>query len=889
MTISEAELDPDKFKKQDPKESLKSGWWLLELLPFFSRKEDFPKRHRWFLPHLGAHRFIHRGQKVHLSVAIKNGYHPKARFAVRDSLHSWDKIIGLNPDHTRTDWMAELHDVVELDLYDVSITNRRVEQLKGDIQNVEARKTVRDALDDLSILALQSSRARAIHRADGNIGNTLARILHTTRLGSTSLQEAEELQTLRQEVLELVERLAEHKIGHQHPWADNALINAIQSCYLDLKTSACPSSELRTLLMLYQDARDDIHHTFDDDTKLIIIQALRTEYSSLAVSALFTLVLKCGLDLDEALDAVTSLLNNIEVKVEYQESAVVELVHVLRKVYDCYCPPYHRTQTSIQKLVLALQDLFVLQMKKVLALSTSEIRKSYREQTANDKGVRGHGWTTNLWRRLAFTKGGDIPGGKPIRDSSAIKGVIWGPVVRRALVGVGRDKDSHDPDTFSHIDFPSSTESLRKAFDQLHMTLLVLAQIARRDDQMVDMPVGNVFTEVVESTVRQISKAGPNFDTNLSFDASSASEALHVLLGASLFYTSLPVALKSGYADLIFNVIESNHHALHADALHAVFRIAHADEIRARICRSLQLVINLKRLIGTPGPSTEHLLMKLPFIMKYDDIRSTMSKQGVFEVIRNLLKDSVEASTRVLAFRSLLHLASLYDDLCHDIPKMQLIDQFRRGINGPLAEFFLSSLITSEGIHNDKIRKALCQQGVLHDLVKLLTPQPDAVDIRMISMQCILHFVEHEDSYTSIKTASAVRKLVAILESKEKELCYMAAEVLASFVHAPLLCEVMLSNENMSIESLASHLRNYTKDHTVDPGPVLRVLRSLAAQDPWRNAIMEHEDLYNLVDGISRSATAPPDVQQQASDVMVLLVCRSSIAQRIAKVLPFSI
>lgn len=41
--------------------------------------------------------------------------------------------------------------------------------------------------------------------------------------------------------------------------------------------------------------------------------------------------------------------------------------------------------------------------------------------------------------------------------------------------------------------------------------------------------------------------------------------------------------------------------------------------------------------------------------------------------------------------------------------------------------------------------------------------------------------------------------------------------------------------------------------------------------DPWRNAIMEHEDLYNLVDGISRSATAPPDVQQQASDVMVLL------------------
>lgn len=41
-----------------------------------------------------------------------------------------------------------------------------------------------------------------------------------------------------------------------------------------------------------------------------------------------------------------------------------------------------------------------------------------------------------------------------------------------------------------------------------------------------------------------------------------------------------------------------------------------------------------------------------------------------------------------------------------------------------------------------------------------------------------------EDSYTSIKTASAVRKLVAILESKEKELCYMAAEVLASFVHA---------------------------------------------------------------------------------------------------------
>ncbi|KAF9812869.1 hypothetical protein IEO21_05920 [Rhodonia placenta] len=220
---------------------------------------------------------------------------------------------------------------------------------------------------------------------------------------------------------------------------------------------------------------------------------------------------------------------------------------------------------------------------------------------------------------------------------------------------------------------------------------------------------------------------------------------------------------------------------------------------------------------------------------------------------------------------------------------MQLIDQFRRGINGPLAEFFLSSLITSEGIHNDKIRKALCQQGVLHDLVKLLTPQPDAVDIRMISMQCILHFVEHEDSYTSIKTASAVRKLVAILESKEKELCYMAAEVLASFVHAPLLCEVMLSNENMSIESLASHLRNYTKDHTVDPGPVLRVLRSLAAQDPWRNAIMEHEDLYNLVDGISRSATAPPDVQQQASDVMVLLVCRSSIAQRIAKVLPFSI
>lgn len=56
--------------------------------------------------------------------------------------------------------------------------------------------------------------------------------------------------------------------------------------------------------MLYQDARDDIHHTFDDDTKLIIIQALRTEYSSLAVSALFTLVLKCGESLYNLFDYI---------------------------------------------------------------------------------------------------------------------------------------------------------------------------------------------------------------------------------------------------------------------------------------------------------------------------------------------------------------------------------------------------------------------------------------------------------------------------------------------------------------------------------------------------------------------------------------------------------
>jgi len=126
---SNVKWDFERFKTQKPVESLKNWWIILEWLPFLSHKRDFPEKpHRWCLPHCRAPRFIYPGQKIHLSVALKENYRPKARFRSPGSANQdWDSILNLDINNFLQN-SSNKNLQVEIDLFDVSAANQLVKK-----------------------------------------------------------------------------------------------------------------------------------------------------------------------------------------------------------------------------------------------------------------------------------------------------------------------------------------------------------------------------------------------------------------------------------------------------------------------------------------------------------------------------------------------------------------------------------------------------------------------------------------------------------------------------------------------------------------------------------------------------------------------------------------
>lgn len=175
LTFNDSNVDWEmsKIQEQKPRESLRWWWWLAEAIPFLRRQEDCPKPHQWFvavsitftradsrsriIPHMGAHRIIYPGQKIHLSVALNRKYLPKAQFhAYSSTAHSpaWSTILGKDLDANEGDtqdaskygWMDDLGDILELDLFDITAIPELVKKLS---QPQDSKV----ALDHLFVLA----------------------------------------------------------------------------------------------------------------------------------------------------------------------------------------------------------------------------------------------------------------------------------------------------------------------------------------------------------------------------------------------------------------------------------------------------------------------------------------------------------------------------------------------------------------------------------------------------------------------------------------------------------------------------------------------------------------------------------------------------------------
>lgn len=319
LTFNDSNVDWEmsKIQEQKPRESLRWWWWLAEVIPFLRRQEDCPKPHQWIIPHMGAHRIIYPGQKIHLSVALKRKYLPKAQFhAYSSTAHSpaWSTILGKDLDANEGDtqdaskygWMDDLGDILELDLFDITAIPELVKKLS---QPQDSKV----ALDRLFVLAHDVHRTRAIVEADRSIGRSLWRIAHVNR----------DAPDLLRSVLRLVERLVTDDAGLQALWDSSLVLLLSDHVGNSVQEDSNPSETLRLLRLyssLYRHAHTVAEYTVYPYTELILSKTLHTEWAAIAVSAYATLVRRCEWKTADVIEELLSLF--VDSTLSHETSAI---------------------------------------------------------------------------------------------------------------------------------------------------------------------------------------------------------------------------------------------------------------------------------------------------------------------------------------------------------------------------------------------------------------------------------------------------------------------------------------------------------------------------------------------------------------------------------------
>ncbi|EED84912.1 predicted protein [Postia placenta Mad-698-R] len=238
-----------------PKESLRGKWWVLELIPYLSRSEDFPAPQPRIIPHLGAHRFIYPGQKIHLSVTLQHDYSPKAQFLPEYAKRSWQEIIGsyiLDSEGAGENLVllresailrdsSLSRDIFELDFYDITVAKTFVRQLYSTDTN-----SIKRGLDAISLFVHNSSWTSAITQADDHIGLRLFAIL----------SDRESPEAMSNAALDTVMQLADHEYGKAILWEDD--IPARLATLIDKSEICTPSFKsklIQAFLLLYTDRK----------------------------------------------------------------------------------------------------------------------------------------------------------------------------------------------------------------------------------------------------------------------------------------------------------------------------------------------------------------------------------------------------------------------------------------------------------------------------------------------------------------------------------------------------------------------------------------------------------------------------------------------------------
>ncbi|KAJ7107109.1 hypothetical protein C8R44DRAFT_744972 [Mycena epipterygia] len=116
--------------REDPvHESLTGPWRALEHLPLtrlsFNTAQDVTST-----PHRGAGRIIVPGQHIHISVAFKKDYIPRATF-LEDTDIAWESFVGKNIETSTFEWAHQLGEMVEMDLFNGSLMIEAVENLQA--------------------------------------------------------------------------------------------------------------------------------------------------------------------------------------------------------------------------------------------------------------------------------------------------------------------------------------------------------------------------------------------------------------------------------------------------------------------------------------------------------------------------------------------------------------------------------------------------------------------------------------------------------------------------------------------------------------------------------------------------------------------------------------
>jgi hypothetical protein len=145
LTAAKVEWDWDNVWKDQPFESLRGFWLPLEWLPVKRPRNGNPQGNTWcvsckvhysisiFLfrrPHRGKGRVIREGQKIHASVAFKNGYRYTPQAISPEGFPSWYRIVGTGQMDDIA-WAKDLNDIIEMDLFDFTEAGSMMTQLKN--------------------------------------------------------------------------------------------------------------------------------------------------------------------------------------------------------------------------------------------------------------------------------------------------------------------------------------------------------------------------------------------------------------------------------------------------------------------------------------------------------------------------------------------------------------------------------------------------------------------------------------------------------------------------------------------------------------------------------------------------------------------------------------